>query len=240
MTQEKTMPVVGYENEYLVSDTGDIYSLPRKGTFNSIHKMSIQLSYDGYQTVKLCKNGKMKRFSVHRLVAAAFIPNPKKLATVNHKNEIKTDNRVENLEWMSDKDNRNYGTGIERARKSHFKPVVAVNAQSLEAKHFVSLTSTETDGFRPDCVNKVLMKKVKTHKGHYFFFKKEYEKVKSNLKTYNRGKPIKSIDLKTGKEEYFPSQKAAVRTGKYTANSINACLKGRRSTHKGKKWIYTN
>ena len=60
---------------------------------------------------------------VHRLVATAFIPNPNNLKTVNHKDEVKTNNEISNLEWMSIKDNLNYGTHNKRMAESLSKQV---------------------------------------------------------------------------------------------------------------------
>ena len=63
------------------------------------------LIWDGYERVTLCQDGKLKRFRVHRLVASAFIPNPNNLPFVNHKDGRKRNNKIENLEWVSCKDN---------------------------------------------------------------------------------------------------------------------------------------
>lgn len=65
----------------------------------------------GYMEVHLSKGGRSSSMKVHRLVTMAFIPNPDNLPYVNHKNEVKTDNRVSNLEWCDSRYNTNYGTG---------------------------------------------------------------------------------------------------------------------------------
>lgn len=97
-----------YEGLYQVSDTGEIRSL-KTGKILKQEK-----SKCGYFRVTLYKNHKHTHYSVHRLVAEAFIPNPLNLPQVNHKNEDKTDNRVENLEWCDCTYNNNYGTRHER------------------------------------------------------------------------------------------------------------------------------
>ena len=78
-------------------------------------------SYDngcGYFQVWLYKDGIHKQMYVHRLVAQAFIPNPNNLPQVNHKDEVKTNNAASNLEWMSLKDNNNYGTRNQRVAEA--------------------------------------------------------------------------------------------------------------------------
>ena len=71
-------------------------------------------SKHGYLRVALCENGKQKRVFVHRLVAMKYIPNPHNLPQVNHKNGIKTDNRVKNLEWCTKSENMKHAvnTGL--------------------------------------------------------------------------------------------------------------------------------
>lgn len=105
--------IKGYEGLYQIGSNGTVKSL-------NYHRTGIERvlkygkHYKGYLNVALCKEGKMKTFKVHRLVAEAFIPNPDNLPQVNHKNEVKTDNRVENLEWCSASYNMNYNDGQKR------------------------------------------------------------------------------------------------------------------------------
>ena len=104
---EEWKPVENYEDLYWVSNLGNVKN-KRKDK-----KLSINL--DGYYVVNLSKNGKSKIFTVHRLVAQAFIPNPDNLPQVNHKDENKLNNNVDNLEWCNSNYNHNYGTRNKRA-----------------------------------------------------------------------------------------------------------------------------
>ena len=116
--------IAGYDGQYEVSDQGRVKSLkhgkdkilkPRKDKY-------------GYLQVGICKYGQIKFLLVHRLVAEAFIPNPNNLDTVNHKDEVKTNNTVGNLEWMSQRDNNNYGTRNKRIAEAN------INNPSLSKK----------------------------------------------------------------------------------------------------------
>jgi glycosyltransferase involved in cell wall biosynthesis len=115
----KTKPIEGFE-DYLVSEDGIVIS--NKEWRGSSHRMlSLREKEDGYITAHLSKNSNLSNKAVHRLVAKAFIPNPENLPEVNHKNGIKDDNRVENLEWVSSSDNQKhaYDTGLREVVGTH-------------------------------------------------------------------------------------------------------------------------
>ena len=116
---EHWKPVVGYEELYEVSDMGNVRSLK----FGKQKILKPWKDGGGYLKINLCKDGHVKKFKVHRLVAEAFIQNPNNLDTVNHKDEVKTNNVASNLEWMSQKDNNNYGTRNKRIGESLSKKV---------------------------------------------------------------------------------------------------------------------
>ena len=125
---EEWRPVVGYEGLYEVSNTGQVRSLDRyiKNGHSSyrLHKgkvISLLKGEYGYIQVNLYYNGKNYKKYVHRLVAQAFIPNPDNLPQINHKDEDKTNNRVDNLEWCTAKYNINYGTRKDKVRETAIK-----------------------------------------------------------------------------------------------------------------------
>lgn len=122
MEEWRTIP--GYEGLYEVSNTGRVRSLDRYDSRNCFRKgkvLSPVKSNIGYLLVSLCCNGKYKGFTVHRLVAQAFIPNPDNLPEINHKDEDKTNNSVENLEWCDRKYNNNYGSRKDKVRDTKIK-----------------------------------------------------------------------------------------------------------------------
>ena len=114
---EEWRDIEGYEGLYQVSNLGKIKSF-HYGT-SRINK--IQLTKKGYAYTHLYKNGKSKRYFVHVLVAKAFIPNPKNKPQVNHIDANKSNNRVENLEWVTPEENMQhaYEKGLVKIGSEH-------------------------------------------------------------------------------------------------------------------------
>ena len=96
--------IQGYEGLYAITSRGKIWSY-RSNKFLKPYK-----SNKGYLYVKLFKNGIGKAYSIHRLVALNYIPNPENKEQVNHKDENKENNCINNLEWMTNYENCHYGT----------------------------------------------------------------------------------------------------------------------------------
>ena len=147
--------IAGYEGIYEVSDLGRVKSL--KYCKEKILKP--QKDKYGYLQVCLCKDGHTKQLLVHRLVADEFVPNPNNLETVNHKDEVKTNNTVSNLEWMSREDNVAYSAN---------KSVQMFDKFTLELlATFPSITEAErVTGINHGNISKCCLGKLKSAGGY--------------------------------------------------------------------------
>lgn len=137
--------ITGFEGLYEVSNLGRVRS-ERKA-------LKPQKRRHGYLSVFLYdRKGGYKQVSVHRLVAEAFIPNPNGCAEVNHKDECKTNNNVENLEWCTHKQNSSYGSRGEKISRANTngkksKPVSALDALGNIVMSFPSMSEASRHGY---------------------------------------------------------------------------------------------
>lgn len=118
--EEVWKDIKNYEGLYQVSTWGNVKRLEREININDRYTIILKEIISkpflsrGYPRIHLTKNKKQRKFLIHRLVALAFIPNPENKPCVNHKNGIKTDINLDNLEWCTHKENTNHAilTGL--------------------------------------------------------------------------------------------------------------------------------
>ena len=136
--------IEGYEGLYLVSNKGRIKSLvTRTNTGRMIKRVKVMRprSNHGYLYVSLAKDKAYKNKFVHRLVGQAFVPNPENKPCINHKDENKGNNYYENLEWVTQKENANYGTRNRKNGLGHAKPVIQYDLHWKWIKTWESATA---------------------------------------------------------------------------------------------------
>ena len=109
--------IPGYEGLYAVTSCGKVWGHKRKKFLKP------DMRGNGYLYVGLCKNNIVHKYNIHQLVAITYLPNPDNLPQINHKDENKLNNCLQNLEWCDAKYNCNYGTRTERAIQDKRKPV---------------------------------------------------------------------------------------------------------------------
>ena len=149
MEEEIWKPIKDYEGLYEISSLGRVKSLNYHRTGKE-RMLNPGTDGWGYLHVILCKNGNRRIFKVHRLVANAFLENPDHKSDVNHKDENKINNCLTNLEWVTRKDNLNYGSRNERIARSLSKSVIQYSLDLLLSVGFDLLLSFD---MRADSVN---------------------------------------------------------------------------------------
>ena len=160
MKKEYWKPIVGYEGLYMVSNWGRVKSMNYRHSGKERILKPVTNS-SGYLLVKLCKDGKVKTFTVHRLVAEHFIPNPNNYKEVNHKDENKTNNVVSNLEWCDRKYNQNYGTRTEKCSKK----VYQYTLDGKFVKEWASTCECGRNGYTQQAISACCNGKLKKYRG---------------------------------------------------------------------------
>lgn len=158
--------IEGYEGLYQISNLGRV----KRVTTGRILKGG--KDKDGYLMVKLYKNNIRSNKKIHRLVAEAFIPNPENKPQVNHADENKTNNSLDNLEWMTAKENINHGTHNERVSKTMSIPIIATNLKTGESQEFYGASECARQlGLYQQHISAVLKGILKQTKGYTFKYK---------------------------------------------------------------------
>ena len=228
LEREEWRDVVGYEGLYQVSSFGRVKALARSwvtgngGTNSHPEKiMCQQKDHNGYPFVGLCKKGTQKFKKVHRLVMEAFVPNPDNLPVINHRNEVKTANYPDNMEWCDAKYNTNYGSSRKRAAEKFrgFRH----SAESIEKMRLANLGrkhSEETkDKWRQIRSQKEYILRQRESRRKYMKPVIQFDKANNFLKEWDS---IRSVERDLG----------------ISHQSVSQCCKGIIKTSGGFKWKY--
>lgn len=191
MQQEIWKDIPGYSGLYQVSNFGRIKGLSRI-VKNKARQMVVRTKIKKPQTnkrngrlfISLSKDGIKKTYSIHRLVAMAFIPNPNNLPQINHKDENPKNNNVENLEWCTAYYNTNYGNGIAKRAKLKSKAIYQIDKTTHKIiTRFDSLTQAQKKtGIDKRLISKVICGEHKTAGNYYWILASKKDKYKSRRK----------------------------------------------------------
>lgn len=149
----------GYKGYYLISNFGRIYSIKSDTIIKNI------LRRTGYEEVGLSKNGKRKKYRVHRLVARTFIGPIRKGYVVNHIDENKANNRVDNLEIVTQKENLRHGTVQRRISDKLSKALILTKISNNESSIYRNASEASCSfGYKKGTIASVICKANKVNK----------------------------------------------------------------------------
>ena len=212
--------VVGYNGNYTISNFGRVKSVARTST-NYDQKINERImkqgNHDGYRTVVLYYNGDYKNNYVHRLVAEHFIPNPLSLPHINHRDENKSNNCIDNLEWCTPNYNNKYGTARARLDKSrrdngNVQQIDMYDLNGNFLKHYGCALDLEKDGISRRAVYNVCNYRTRSYKGCVFrFFGDKFSYRKENNSAKGDKKRIAKADINGNIIKVYESVAAAQR-----------------------------
>lgn len=230
--EEEWRDIEGFNGRYAVSNYGRVrqVSIPKGrewGNRKAVQEKIInQRSSNGYHRVSLqdC-NGKYRSYSVHRLVAMAFIPNPDDLPQVNHLNEDKSDNRVCNLEWSTASHNTNWGTRNARVAEKLKVPVIQVNINTGEKRYFDSTLDARRQGYKVRYKRNIRHLLIGGSGGDFLWFRADEDIVIPPM--IDIRKSVIAISVLDGSKLEFESLSSAERNGFYSQSIKHSIVSGK-------------
>lgn len=234
--------IKGYEGKYQVSNRGKIRSLVHG---NRIRKTVIN-NRDKYEYVSLFSN-KVHTHKVHRLVAEAFIPNPEHKPQVNHINGNKQNNYVENLEWVTAKENNRHAivTGLRKKNNSKIVNQYDLNGNFIKNWHSIRTIEKELK-IANSSITACCKGKLKTAGGFTWrYYNEETKNNNINIDLTNRffkserARKVEQYDLEKNYIKTWNSLREIERKTKMSHSNISDCCKGKYKTVYGYIWRFT-
>lgn len=220
----------GQETDYSVSTEGEV----RKDTTNYILSQSSQ---QDYKFVGLIINGKQKRMRVHRMVALAFIDNPDNKPYVNHINGNRSDNNVENLEWVTPSENTQHAvdTGLFKSGRARAVIQYNLNGEQMATFESASEAARQTGGSQSK-ITMCCRRQRDSANDYQWRYYDDIQDVQKIEKKFITGKKVAQCDEEGNILKIYPSFKEAARAVNGTSSAISRVCSGTNIRHKGYKW----
>ena len=220
----------GQETDYSVSTEGEV----RKDTTNYILSQSSQ---QDYKFVGLIINGRQKRMRVHRMVALAFIDNPDNKPYVNHINGNRSDNNVENLEWVTPSENTQHAVDTGLFKSSRARAVVQYNLNGEQMATFESASeAARQTGGSQSKITMCCRRQRDSANDYQWRYYDDIQDVQKIEKKFITGKKVAQCDEEGNILKIYPSFKEAARAVNGTSSAISRVCSGTNIRHKRYKW----
>jgi hypothetical protein len=235
--------------DYWIDEMGNVYSTKKR---RGLTKLKPYKNNKGYCRISIKTESGYKNIFVHRLVGKAFIPNPENYPCLNHKNSVRDDNRVDNLEWCTQSQNMKHSydeggrkpplTALAKSWEKKRRKVIQMDKNGNKKKEWGSIIDASNHyKTNHSTIVDCCMGRQKTARGFRWCYKEDYQaKHKEPLIYRDSSKPIRQINSQNEIVKIWRSATEAAKKLKGSQANITACCLGTRNISLGYKWEYEN
>ena len=233
-------PIKDYEGKYFITREGNVVNA--KGNILAV----VVNKATGYKAVSLWKDNKGRNYTIHRLIATTYIPNPDNLPQVNHIDGNKLNNQVDNLEWVTPSGNIQHAYDIGLNKQTKLKLLDDLTYETLlerflQGESMTSLALEHSAGLTRVTIN---MRKLAKDLGKYNQYEaqlKEQKRIRNTKANANKKQQVAQYTLEGELITVHSSLIAAAKSlGKTSSGPISNALQGRTKTAYGFKWEFVN